>query len=1082
MIDCKRRFLGAACAGVLLLSPGLLRADDEADCREAFARGFALYQKGNYAEAAPYYERAVELAPKVFGPEHENTGTILQNLGTLYLAQGRYGKAEPPLQRALQIYKKVLGEEHSYVAESLNNLGTLHYHQGQYSKGEPLYQRALAILEKIHGEEHLALAKTLNNLGLLYTDMGQYRKGEPLLQRALRISEKGLGKDHPDVAMTVVTLGKQYHLQGQYSKAEPLFRRALRIYEKVYGEEHPKVALCLNNLGLLYTEQGLYKQAEPSYQQALRIREKVLGEEHPDVAQSLNNLALLYQAQGGYGKAEPAYQRALRIYEKALGQGTPDFARSLNNLALLYAEQGLYGKAEASYKRALRIREQLLGGEHPEVAQTLNNLGLLYYQQEQFGKAEPLFQRALRIYEKVHGDEHPHVADALDNLANLYADQGQQGKAERLYQRALRMRETVLGKQHPKVAAGLANLAVLYLTRGDLREAVPLCQRALSIFTKAFGEDHPRVADSLHNLAIVEASQEHWEEAADLLQRQRRAVLRYLGRELPTLSQQEQLLFLGVTDRKRLDHALLLGLDRLSDPHLVALTAGLLLNSKAVAQQTLTRRARLEQDAEDVERGPLVQEIRTLRRRQSALALATQPNDPGERRLLHDQIEEQLRMAEGRLARAGGIDLSPAPWVTVEVVRKELPTDAVLVEFASFGSTFVSDKVPRGRYAAWIISPAGQGDVRLIDFGGPAAIDEAVRKVRKALADAPSAIERDGEVVAEKALRTPLAELAKLVLEPLLPHIGKHKRWLLSPDGQLWLVPWATLPVSADHYAAEQHSIRLLVCGRDLVTTPQSVEPTRPLLLADPDFGPAESGDGVVGLKALLPLVKPLPGTRREAAAIKMPLAAYTGRTPRLILGAEASKATFREKAVRPRVLVLSTHGYFLQEPELNERERPLHLDDSSRALRRMEMPLTANPLLRCGLLLAGANRRDGNANEGVLTGLEVVSTDLRGCELVVLSACETGVGEVRNGEGVAGLRQAFQLAGAKGVLASLWCVDDKSTARQMGDFFAALADGKDQAEALRQAQLHEIESRRKRNGAAHPYYWAAFALTSQGK
>ncbi len=1030
------RFQGhAILTGLVLLAmplclPDVTRADDEADLRAAFGEGQTLDQKGDYPGAAKAYERALELAPQVFGSEDKDTAAILNNLANMYQKMGQYAKAEPLYQRSLKIKESKLGPDHLDVAWSLNNLAALYDAMAQYAKAEPLYQRSLKIRESKLGPDDPDVASSLDNLANLYNKMAQYAKAEPLYQRSLKIRESQLGPDHPDVAASLNNLAALYDAMAQYAKAEPLYQRSLKIRESQLGPDHPDVAMSLNNLAVLYVYMGQYAKAEPLYQRSLKIRESRLGPDHPDVAVSLQNLADLYSRMGEYAKAEPLYQRSLKIKESKLGPDHPDMASSLNNLAVLYKHMGQYNKAELLIQRSLTIRESRLGPDHPDVAYSLNDLADLYYKMGQYAKAELLYQRSLKIYESKLGPDHPNVVE--------------------------------------------------------------------------YG---------LHSLALLHAATESWSKATAETERERRIVSRHVARTLPILSEKEQLTFLQTQDEERLHAALSLGLLRRADAQTALRSAGWVLNGKAVAQEVLAQRTILANAGTDPTLAELAKQLLAIRGRLASLSMSMpKPGQEAVRRQQLESLSHQEQELSRQLGQATGRDTNGDLWVEPAAVRKVMAKDAVLIEMARFGVWgYKEQKWLAPHYAAWLIPAEGQGKISIVDLGEAANIDTAVQQARKALEKADKTIGNEGEADAEKQLRDAMRNLTRMVFEPLEAHFGNARQLIVSPDAALWLVPWGAFPLPGGKYAIEKYQIRYCISGRDLVSqaTKPGQKTTVPILFANPDYdlGPAQaeaatravlrgvtpeeqvaSTRGVSSLSSLRKVGR-LPGTAEEAKAIKPSVQHYAGVEPVLYQEQFALKGVFM--AVHgPRVLFLGTHGFFMPDQEAakkDDRASGLGGDDSRNrgAVLTTEGKPLENPLLRCGLLLAGCNQRapedtQSGGDDGILTGLEIVGTDLRGTELVVLSACETGLGQVRNGEGVAGLRQAFQLAGAKAVVSTLWQIPDRETVELMTAFFANLSAGQSKADALRNAQLAQIKARRANNAAAHPYYWAAFTLTGE--
>jgi CHAT domain-containing protein/Tfp pilus assembly protein PilF len=1084
--------LALACAVLLGAAAPAQAQEGKAEVKALYLRGEALRKAFRWKEAAAVHEKAVAKALVAYGPTDPSTAALMNNLAGLYQEMGQDTKAELLYLRSLKIKESRLGKDHPSVATALHNLAGVYKSRGAYAKAEPLYLRSLKIDESRLGKDHPEVAASLNSLAGLYQAMGAYAKAELLYQRSLKIFEKKLGKDHPSVANALNNLAALYHSMGEHAKAEPLYQRCLEIEESRLGKDHPSVATPLGNLAALYRAMGAYAKAEPLFHRSLAIREAKLGKDHPDVASSLHNLALLYQAMGSYAKAEPLYQRSLKIDESRLGKDHPSVATDLNSLAGLYRAMGAYAKAEPVYQRSLEIYEAKLGKDHPQVANALNNLAVLYHATGADAKAEPLYQRCLEISEKKLGKDHPDVAQSLSNLAGVHQAMGEHAKAEPLYQRSLTIFEKKLGKDHPDVANALHNLAVLYQATGAHAKAEPLYRRSLEIREAKLGKDHPDVARSLNSLAVLYAATGEPGKASALVERARRGARRHLAAVLPALSDADRAAFFKSTPvRLELEVALSLGLAHGNDAELAAQSATWLLNGKGIDQESLASAVLLARQSTDPALARLAGQLLSLRQQLARLTFTT-PR-PGQEKQRLRQIEE-LTAAEQQLARtlrsSGSKAVLPS-WIDLPALRDALPADAVLIDIAHVRVFDFKGKRGKAwqlaRYAAWV-TPKG-GAVRLIDLGPADAIDGAVKAFREAIQDGRKRIKEEGEEKAERTLRTHLETLSRLVLTPLLPHIGASKKWLISPDGNLWLLPFEALTLKDGAYAVEAHRISYLTSGRDLLPGPATtVKATAPLVLADPDFdldpgkARAESrrhprkGQDEELPRALsgafrLGAVTRLPGTASEAAAIAPGLERYAGAAPRVHTRAEALERVLKA-ARHPRVLVLCTHGFFLPDQQTPRDEQGA---GRAKAVKKWE-----SPLLRCGLLLAGCNNaaKAASGDDGVLTGLEILDADLRACELVVLSACETGVGDVRSGEGVSGLRQAFQLAGARAVVSTLWQVPDKSSARLMTLFFDNLSKGMSKAESLRAAKLKLIEERREDYAAAHPFFWAAFTLT----
>jgi CHAT domain-containing protein/tetratricopeptide (TPR) repeat protein len=864
-------------------------------------------------------------------------------------------------------------------------------------------------------------AEELNQQVIKLYGQGKYREAIPIAQRSLAILEKALGADHPDVANSLNNLALLHKSQGNHLAAEPLFKRSLSILEKVLGADHPDVANSLNNLALLYKSQGNYPAAEPLYKRALAIREKALGADHPDVAQSLNNLAALYRAQGNYPAAEPLFKRSLSLLEKVLGVDHPDVATSLNNLAGLYDSQGNYPAAEPLYKRALAIREKALGVDHPDVATSLNNLAGLYGSQGNYPAAEPLYKRALAIREKALGADHPAVAISLNNLAVLYRAQGNYPAAEPLFKRSLSLLEKALGNDHPNVAASLNNLASLYQAQGNIDRAITLLQKGLEV--------------QEHNLKLNLGSGTETQKQAYIqtVSGTTDATISLHVQASPTNPAAIRLALTAILQRK-----------------------GRLLDILSTNLQTL--RQRLTPDIQ-----PQFEQWLALKSQLADFALKNTPIEK------YRPIQQQAEELESSLNRRSTELQAITETVTLAAVQKQIPADAVLIEFFRYDTfnpkaALNKDKWGKPRYVAYILH--AQGEPKWVDLGEAEPLEKSIQTYREAIGRDPTREDRtvDRQLTLAQVKQT-ARDLDQKLMQPIRPLLGNTKHLLISPDSKLNLIPFNALVDEQNRFLLETFDITYLSSGRDLLRMKRTgITLQAPVLFTDPTYGkPSEklvinpcttklatrASDPSVDLA--VKVFCALPNVVAETSAIQTLLP-----QAQLLSQAQATKlAAIQLRS--PSILHFATHGFFLADP-------PEAKPDAK---------ITQNPLSRSALVLANFNQRqacgdDPNCN-GLLTAQDVTTIDLRGTKLVFLSACETGLGTITSGEGVYGLRRAFTLAGAESQVMSLWSVNDQTTRELVESYYKNLKANQGRSQSLKTIQLELLKKYQ------FPYYWAAF-------
>jgi CHAT domain-containing protein/Tfp pilus assembly protein PilF len=1022
-----------------------------------------LYKKmGRFAEAEPLYAQSIAIRKVATGEKNPEYINALNNMATLYNLQGRYQDAEPLYRRIMELSKQIYSSDKIEYTKSITNLAGLYKTMSRFNESEALYTEVLTIRQQTIGEHNLDYASALINLATLYKSMSEYNKAEIYYLSALSTYEVIIGEYHESYVAALINLASLYRTMGRLQEAEPLYTKALKIYKLTSGSKTIPYANLLNNIALYFDEVGRYEQAEEYYKKALEITQELLGDNHPDFATTLNNLALLYKNTGHFEQAEPIYKQSAKIRKETLGEKHPEYAASLNNLASLYENMGRNDEAEPLFKQALSIIKDSYGKQNHYYASTLNNLAGLYEIEKKYDQAEELYNESLEIIRLTLGEKHPDYATTLNNLALLQQNRKDYKKAEELYIKNLQKTKEAFTERHPNYATALSNLAGLYEHMGNYLKAEKMYSDALKIRGEILGDKHPSYTLTLSCLARLYTAIHRYDMADSLWERTLNNYLYEIQSYFPSMSEKEKGQFYHTIspDFEQFNSYVLMRATE--NPAMVArmydnqlATKALLLNSSNKLRQRILSSADTA----------LINMYKTWLSQKEYLSKIYSLTKEEIRRMGidADSIETATNDLEKKLSLKSELfkntnDIQYYSWKDVQKELKEGEAALELIRFQKY--TFDSAGVYSDSiyYAALIVKKNTQNSPELVLIKDGAELESKYvhyyKNAVKFKHEDPYSYDKFW-----KAIHIALDGVKKLYFSPDGAYNQININSLLNEESK--------------KYVFDEIELQNVTNTKDLVARRiQKTSKKQIVLFGNPDYALDESTHHTNELYANL--LNQLPGTEEEVKKINKTMA-QNSWSPKMFTGDDATEKNIKNLN-NPKVLHVATHGFFekdLVASNENDQEKD---------------KVKENPLLRSGLMLAGAsvtlyNRNntifnaqkiEANYEDGILTAYEAMNLNLDNTELVVLSACETGQGEVKNGEGVYGLQRAFVIAGAKSIIISLWKVNDETTQKLMSSFYLEWIKTGNKTLAFRNAQLS------LKKEFPDPYYWGAFVMVGE--
>jgi len=996
------------------------------------------YYLMEYQDSGIYYCKLsileLEKQNKIF---HKEYATSLNNLGVFYANIEDFNSAITFYKLAIKIRKKTNGIQSLEYLKSLNILAELYDDFGFLKEAIPLFKESLEIKKTIKGTNDSDYINSLFKLAVLYKKIGEFKSAEYYYLQTIESRKRLLGEHNSLYAASLNSLGVLYMQIGEFKKSEILYQKAIRIFSDLFGIQDSRYIGSLQNLAILNYEIGNYSFSESLYKQILDSYRNTIEIDNVNYIKCLNNLALLYDEIGNYNDAELYYKQAIYLYLKKYGNEDLNYLGSLNNLAILYDELGNFSSAEILYKQILDTYSKTIGKDSPEYIGALGNLGLLYYNLKKYKIAEELLNKSSQLQKKIFGEKSIDYAIGLNNLAMLYHDIGDHNDTlESLLKLIIQIRKEKLGIDHVSYAESLENLAIFYESKGDYLNSEELHKKAIGILEKKLSVEHPLFLIDLNNLACLYSNTHRIIEAFDIFRSNSKVLNNIINKNFEWLTDKEKDFFWEK------NKSFYNTIDLFSTKNVGELPeiAGLSYNSNLISKGKLLEAKIFKDNNIYSFNDSLNNKIDSLKNHLLYLR----------RRLVKMEVDENQELIEKLNAQADSLDkVLTLLWplyatqkknlsISWEQVQINLAVEEVAIEFVRYYSNEDSNFY----YNALILR---KNDVNPILV--PLCKEDQIKSIntKEGFSDFYPLIWAPMEIYL-KDIKTiyysPVGLLNNISFGAIYPKRGTGDVVKVAFAKRGVGMESSTISEENADYLMKKYSLHQLTSTRYLAMglkekLMDKIEKSIVLIGGvNYNYLPNDKKNGVQtslklasrAVNSTKPL-KYLAGTKIEVDSINKRMKNYGWQTTMLIYDSAIEESVVKfENQNAKGILHIATHGFAF--PNFKELE---NVRDSN--IMKQGFCYFTNPLQRCGLLLSGANwawmgshelkKRNPESEDGILTAAEVSLLNLRNTKLVVLSACETGLGKIIGNEGVFGLKRAFKLAGVEQMIVSLWEVPD---------------------------------------------------------